>query len=60
MSEPKAYLRIRDFATDELIHSVGLKVITERRVDKVILGIEINLAPELYVDDSEVIEAREA
>ena len=56
----KAYLRIRRFDTREIVHSVGVRSLQHRHVERVMLGIMRNMNLEDYfVDDSEVDEARE-
>lgn len=58
MNEIKAYLRIRHLITKEIVKSIPLYSVNQRRVERVMLGILRNLGDDYYVDDSEVEEAQ--
>lgn len=59
--EYKAYLRVKRFGTNEVVHSVGLTSVRDGYVERVMYGLlgRIN-TEEYYVDNSEVDEARKA
>ena len=59
MSEYVAYLRVKRFSNNETVRSVGLKNLSERWVEKVMMGMLRNMNSEdFYIDDSEVDAAR--
>ena len=54
-TEYKAYLRVRRFDTNEIVHSVGLSSTHWRHVERVMMGLLRNMDTDrFYVDDSEV------
>lgn len=55
----KAYLRIRDY-DGNLIDSIGLSHVDEDYVERVMMGMMINMDTDHYlIDDSEATKARE-
>ena len=57
---PLAYLRIRRFDTREVVRSVALHSVRRRYVERVMMGMLINMnTADYFIDDSEVDAARE-
>lgn len=58
-TEAVAYLRIRRFDTREVVHSVALRSVTPCYVQKVMMGMLINMnTDDYFIDDSEIDAAR--
>lgn len=56
----KAYLLVREIATREVVHRVGVSNLSENYVDRVVRGMLINMDRERFiVDENEVDAARE-
>ena len=63
MTEPqyKAYLHICRLSDKQRIHSVGLKYLSERQIERVMLGMMTNMnTNDYYIDDDEAWAALDA
>ncbi len=55
----KAYLHVREFKTRKCVRCIGLTDISERHVERTMLGLLINADTDNYfIDDSDVDRAR--
>jgi len=58
--QPVAYLRVRRLDTQEIVHSVPLQQSDLHHVERVMMGMLINMnTDKFYIDDSEADAARE-
>lgn len=56
----KAYLRVRDLETGKSVHSVAINNLSDRHVERVMLGMLRNMNRDKYfIDDGEVDAAKE-
>lgn len=61
MTTYKAYLRVKRLGDGTVISSIGINNLSERHVERVMLGLLRNMDTDnYYIDDSEVDEARGA
>ena len=59
MEKYKAYLHVRDLTTRVCVHCVGLTDISDRHVERVMMGMLRNMnTDDYYIDDSDVDRAK--
>ncbi len=59
IEEYKAYLLVKEFGTDKIIHKVGINNLSDRHVERVMSGMLRQMNTDLYyIDDSEIDAAR--